>query len=637
MQDSMWEVMDGGCLMQRAKLTSGGISPWLFVCLAVVSILFFPFSSGAIVSESTGTLSSEFNSGYFTITFLNRESVPPGITSTSVTDTTTSTATIRVDTNESANLTIRYGISQPMGSVNAITSFATTNILTLTGLSAGTTYYYNVTVCDQQGNCAYGSTTTFTTDSAAVVASPSAPSGGGGGGGYSGGGGGSGLLTSNVASRFSRFWDRLEAGPVSFLVDIADMAITRVEFMLTEAVDNVNFEITRLYSYPTGIPDISVLYQLYEITVSNVDNSMLTNVYITFEVEDEWLDVNQIEPGSVAMYRFSEGVWKGLPTTRIGASDGKTIFRTRTPGFSYFAIAGRSTAKEVVPVPVTPTQPPTTPVVPTPEPVVPGVEPTPVVPGVEPAPVPAPFLATYGIWLLIFAVVFIASLYLLLRPKKVNTKGLSLYYYTELDKKLHFTTRNNWVLKSIYDLRNALSNMDPQTFAFHVAAGKNDFARWVRAAFGDISLARGMMKTANKEVMLNLVNSKIDFLENRARDLSFSQKHDLEKKAIQDLFNYIESSKKGGASNPHIYHALSNAGWKEDAIVEALYGPTGPILKNISDLKNPVDRNKKRINDYIQRSLTKRVHKDIIVEQLLKAGWPLEMVESEMQNYFKKD
>jgi len=51
----------------------------------------------------------------------------------------------------------------------------------LTGLSASTTYYYNITSCDKAGNCVVNGTNNFTT-SAVVIVNNNGGGGGGGGG-----------------------------------------------------------------------------------------------------------------------------------------------------------------------------------------------------------------------------------------------------------------------------------------------------------------------------------------------------------------------------------------------------------------------------------------------------------------------
>jgi hypothetical protein len=92
---------------------------------------------------------------------------------------TSSGATITANASESANISVSYGTSATtLTSTATTTAFATSGTVTLSSLSASTTYYYNITMCDQAANCATNGTYNFTT---------SASGGGGAGGGGAGG------------------------------------------------------------------------------------------------------------------------------------------------------------------------------------------------------------------------------------------------------------------------------------------------------------------------------------------------------------------------------------------------------------------------------------------------------------------
>ena len=87
------------------------------------------------------------------------------------------TSIIAWNTIEKTNITILYGTS-PSALTSSITNttFAKNHSQTLTGLSASTVYYYNITLCDQNYNCNTTGTYNFTTSAASD----------GGGGGSSG-------------------------------------------------------------------------------------------------------------------------------------------------------------------------------------------------------------------------------------------------------------------------------------------------------------------------------------------------------------------------------------------------------------------------------------------------------------------
>jgi hypothetical protein len=90
----------------------------------------------------------------------------------------TTTATVSYTSNKSVNATISYGTSNSLGnSGTAITSFGSSGSFSLTGLSASTTYYYNITICDRAGACVTNGTNSFTTSAATTSASSSSSGG----------------------------------------------------------------------------------------------------------------------------------------------------------------------------------------------------------------------------------------------------------------------------------------------------------------------------------------------------------------------------------------------------------------------------------------------------------------------------
>ncbi len=75
----------------------------------------------------------------------------------------TSTATVGWTTDEPASSLLQYGTTPALGSTVGTPTLTTSHALTITGLSASTTYYVTVSSSDAAGNVA-SATTTFTTD-----------------------------------------------------------------------------------------------------------------------------------------------------------------------------------------------------------------------------------------------------------------------------------------------------------------------------------------------------------------------------------------------------------------------------------------------------------------------------------------
>lgn len=105
------------------------------------------------------------------------DTTAPTISSLSVSGVSTSSATITWTTNEAATSQVKYGTSA--GSLSsqttATSSTVTSHSVTLSGLSAGTTYYLQAVSADAAGNSATSSQTSFSTEAAATSATPEPP------------------------------------------------------------------------------------------------------------------------------------------------------------------------------------------------------------------------------------------------------------------------------------------------------------------------------------------------------------------------------------------------------------------------------------------------------------------------------
>lgn len=112
------------------------------------------------------------------------DTTPPTVSSVVAGSITQTTATITWATNEAADSQVKYGATASYGSSTTLnTSMVTTHSVSLSGLTAGTTYHYQVVSKDASGNSASSTDATFTTqapaaDTTAPSVSVSAPASG---------------------------------------------------------------------------------------------------------------------------------------------------------------------------------------------------------------------------------------------------------------------------------------------------------------------------------------------------------------------------------------------------------------------------------------------------------------------------
>jgi hypothetical protein len=94
----------------------------------------------------------------------------PPVISAIASSTSQTTATITWTTDEAANSQVNYGTTVSYGTASSSATLATSHSITLTGLTAGTTYHFQVQSVDGQGNTATSSDQTFATPYAGAFA-----------------------------------------------------------------------------------------------------------------------------------------------------------------------------------------------------------------------------------------------------------------------------------------------------------------------------------------------------------------------------------------------------------------------------------------------------------------------------------
>lgn len=123
----------------------------------------------ATATDVAGTI----NTATVAITVSNAAVVAPAISGVGASGVTANSATITWSTDKQADTQVAYGSTSSYGSLSALaTSLVTAHSVTVTSLTASTTYHYEVMSRDSAGNLSSSADLTFTT--AAAAAAPSA-------------------------------------------------------------------------------------------------------------------------------------------------------------------------------------------------------------------------------------------------------------------------------------------------------------------------------------------------------------------------------------------------------------------------------------------------------------------------------
>jgi PGF-pre-PGF domain-containing protein len=121
------------------------------------------------------------------------------------------------------------------------------------------------------------------------------------------------------------------------------LKIQRITIAVNKNLSNVVLNVKES-SKPEGMPpplkeEEGLVLKYLEIS-SNISSTDIANATIEFQVEKSWVETNNIDANTIALYRYSNNTWNKLPTSKINESMNYYYFKSISPGFSLFAIAG---------------------------------------------------------------------------------------------------------------------------------------------------------------------------------------------------------------------------------------------------------------------------------------------------------
>jgi len=117
-----------------------------------------------------------------------------------------------------------------------------------------------------------------------------------------------------------------------------ETTFTNMEIYAKNTISNSELTIKKITSKPSGIPlPSNQVYSYIEVS-TDINDSDIANVTITFEISKSWL--KDADLNSIILQRYNGG-WQSLPTQFINESGTSFIYKAVSPGLSVFAITAR--------------------------------------------------------------------------------------------------------------------------------------------------------------------------------------------------------------------------------------------------------------------------------------------------------
>ena len=172
----------------------------------------------------------------------------------------------------------------------------------------------------------------------------------------SGGGGGSGGGTSREAFENILISETIrenvfKGSKVSYKFNKEDNIVRYINFTGLKNSGEIAIKVEILKNTSTlvenNLPQ-DVVYLNLNIWVGNLDwasSENIANPKINFEVNKSWVLENRINVSTIRLFRYSDGNWNPLITTKIGEDANNLILEVETLEFSPFAVCGKTLAK----------------------------------------------------------------------------------------------------------------------------------------------------------------------------------------------------------------------------------------------------------------------------------------------------
>lgn len=169
----------------------------------------------------------------------------------------------------------------------------------------------------------------------------------------SGGGGGGSVSLNTETNTLTKKFDSIAAS-IPKTISESDLSSTNTQFTeiyltANERLTDVIIAVEKVTDTPTSTGAVTgSVYNYVKIDKTNLNDSSISAAYIKFKVPKSWLTNNSIVSSTVSLYRFTTQ-WDKLTTVKLSEDSTYVYYRAETPGFSYFAVVGQTSAPTTLP------------------------------------------------------------------------------------------------------------------------------------------------------------------------------------------------------------------------------------------------------------------------------------------------
>ena len=146
-------------------------------------------------------------------------------------------------------------------------------------------------------------------------------------------------------------------GSKHLLLNVYNVFFNRLRVNLNGTPSSFNISVTNATAPPPGVDAApSQVYQYFQInatatgpadnTVVNADE-YISNVTYNFTVPNSWIASQKTVATNITLYKYVNGSWTGLPTTRYASNGTYSFFRALSSSFSTYAVGYTVSGKTV--------------------------------------------------------------------------------------------------------------------------------------------------------------------------------------------------------------------------------------------------------------------------------------------------